>query len=104
MGGAARGRGHVWVRRLLYGACVVAGDGRRGAPEPRPAPSATGRPGESKLPADRELRQQLEGLRLKELRARARLVDAGAEAMTAAMDSGDPKAALVEALVARREA
>ena len=50
-----------------------------------------------------ELRRELEGLRLKELRARARSEDVGAEAMTAAMDSDDPKAALVEALVARRK-
>ena len=53
--------------------------------------------------AEAELRRELEGLRLKELRARARSEDVGAEAMTAAMDSDDPKAALVEALVARRK-
>ncbi len=51
-----------------------------------------------------ELRRELEGLRLKELRARARSEDVGAEAMTAAMDSDDPKAALVGARRARREA
>ena len=50
-----------------------------------------------------ELRRELEGLRLKELRARARSEDVGTEAMRAAMDSDDPKAALVEALVARRK-
>ena len=51
-----------------------------------------------------ELRRELEGLRLKELRARARSEGVGAEAMAAAMDSDDPRAALVEALAARREA
>ena len=50
-----------------------------------------------------ELRRELEGLRLKELRARARSEGVGAEAMAAAMDSDDPRAALVEALAARSE-
>jgi len=46
-----------------------------------------------------ELRQELEGLRLKELRARARLEECDDGAMAEAMDSDDPKAAFVQLLL-----
>ena len=46
-----------------------------------------------------ELRQELEGLRLKELRARARSEECDDGAMAEAMDSDDPKAAFVQLLL-----
>ena len=49
--------------------------------------------------ADAQLRQELAGLRLKALRARARAEEVPEEAMAAALDSEDPKQAFVELLL-----
>ena len=46
-----------------------------------------------------ELRQELEAMRLKELRARARSEECDDGAMAEAMDSDDPKAAFVQLLL-----
>ena len=49
--------------------------------------------------ADQEFRRELEGMRLKELRGRARSVDVDGAAMVVAMDSDDPKQALIQLLI-----
>ena len=50
------------------------------------------------------LRAELEGLRLKELRQRAREQDVSPEEMEAAADSDEPKAAMVELLLRKAQA
>ena len=52
--------------------------------------------------ADQEFRRELEGMRLKELRERARSVDVDGAAMVVAMDSDDPKQALIQLLIEHR--
>ena len=50
------------------------------------------------------LRAELEGMRLKELRQRARAEGVGADEMEEAADSDEPKAAMVELLLQRAAA
>ena len=88
---------------LLLGLHATTVDTRVSGPTKLPLRTGNTRAHETALRTG-ALRAELEGLRLKELRQRAREQDVSPEEMEEAADSDEPKAAMVELLLRKAEA